>query len=78
MLYNQFMARSQDTFLKKQREKERTRKKQMKKEKKEQRRENSSSEPEIDWSSAPENKTLSKEEEAQKDKNKLNTQNNQK
>lgn len=50
----------------------------MKKEKKEQRRENSSSEPEIDWSSAPENKTLSKEEEAQKDKNKLNTQNNQK
>lgn len=69
------MGRSQETFLKKQREKERAKKKREKQEKKELRRENGSSGPEIDWGSAPENKTLSKEEEAQKQKNKLNNQN---
>ena len=73
--YYYFMARSQETFLKKQREKERARKKKMKQEKKEQRRENYSSGPQIDWSSAPENRTLSKEEENQKQNIKVNNQN---
>ena len=68
------MGRSQETFLKKQRETERATKKKEKQEKKELRRENSSSGPEIDWGSAPENKTLSKEEEAQKQNNKLHNQ----
>lgn len=70
------MARSQETFLKKQREKERAKKKKIKQEKKELRREKTTTEPEIDWSSAPDNKTLSKQEEDQKQKNKLNNENN--
>lgn len=76
MLHNFYMARSQETFLKKQREKERAKKKKAKLEKKELRRERESSGPEIDWSAAPENKTLSKEDEAQKNEIKLNNKNN--
>lgn len=70
------MAKSQQTYFKKQREKERARKKKEKQEKKELRRENGSSMPEIDWSSAPENNTLTQSEEAQKRKNKANNLNN--
>lgn len=70
------MAKSQQTYFKKQREKERAKRKQEKLEKKELRRENESAMPEIDWSSAPENKTLTQEEEAQKQKNKANNLNN--
>ena len=64
------MSRSQETFNKKQREKERARKKKEKMAKREERRENSDTGLEIDWSSAPENKTLSAEEEQQLKQNK--------
>lgn len=52
------MGRSQETFLKKQREKKREKRKQEKKEKKELRKSNGSGGAEIDWDSAPVNETL--------------------
>ncbi|TNE54754.1 MAG: hypothetical protein EP338_06350 [Bacteroidetes bacterium] len=64
------MSRSQETFNKKQREKKRAQRKKEKLEKKELRRGDSTAAIEIDWSSAPENKTLSDAEEAQKTRNK--------
>lgn len=63
------MGRSQETFNKKQREKNRDRKKKDKLEKKETRRSSSSGGSEIDWESAPENKTLTQDEERQKTNN---------
>ena len=63
------MGRSQETFNKKQREKTRERKKREKLEKKENRRASSSGGSEIDWDSAPENKTLTQEEMKQKANN---------
>lgn len=72
----EFMGRSQETFLKKQREKDRSQKKKAKKEKRDQRRDSDSIGLEIDWSSAPENKTLSQTEEVQKMANKANNINN--
>jgi len=60
------MGRSQETFNKKQREKNRERKKKEKLEKKENRRASSAGGSEIDWDSAPENKTLTQDEERQK------------
>ena len=62
------MGRSQETFNKKQREKNRNLKKKEKLEKKEMRRASSSGGSEIDWESAPENKTLTQDEERQKAK----------
>ena len=70
------MSRSQETFNKKQREKERARKKKEKQSKREERREKDVSGLEIDWSSAPENKTLSQQEQKIKDANKANNSNN--
>ena len=69
------MSRSQETFNKKQREKERARKKKEKQNKREERRENETSGLEIDWSSAPENKTLSEKEQKIKEANKANNSN---
>lgn len=63
------MGRSQETFNKKQREKTRDRKKKEKLEKKENRRDSDSSGSGIDWDSAPENKTLTQDEERQKANN---------
>ena len=56
------MGRSQETFFKKQREKNRERKKREKLEKKENRRAASTGGSEIDLDSAPENKTMTKDE----------------
>ena len=58
-----------ETFNKKQREKNRERKKLEKLEKKENRRASSTGGSEIDWDSAPENKTLTQEEMKQKANN---------
>ena len=69
------MSRSQQTFNKRQREKERAKRKQEKREKKDMKRGGESQGLEIDWSSAPENLTLSDKEEAQKAKNKANNTN---
>ncbi len=66
------MSRSQETFNKKQREKERARKKKLKQEKRDSRRENGDTGLEIDWSSAPENKTLTEAERAKMESNKGN------
>ena len=63
------MGRSQETFNKKQREKNRERKKKEKFDKKENRRASSPGGSEIDWDSAPENKTLTQDEEKQKANN---------
>ena len=60
------MGRSQKTFNKKQREKNRNLKKKEKLEKKEMRRQSSAGGSEIDWESAPVNNTLSQDEERQK------------
>lgn len=64
------MARSPQSFNKKQREKEKAKKKKEKRERmeerKERRAEGETAGGDIDWSLAPENATLSKEEEAQK------------
>ena len=65
------MSKSQETFLKKQREKERIRKKKIKLEKREMKKENNSGGLEIDWSSAPENKTLTQVELARKEANRV-------
>lgn len=65
------MSKSQETFLKKQREKERIRKKKIKLEKRELKKENNSVGLEIDWSSAPENKTLTQVELARKEANRV-------
>ncbi len=65
-------SKSQETFFKKQREKDRARKKKLKQEKRESRKENSQKGDEIDWSIAPENKTLTQEERALKEANKSN------
>ncbi len=62
------MGRSQETFNKKQREKNRNLKKKEKLERKEMRRQSSSGGSEIDWDSAPVNNTLSQDEERQKAK----------
>lgn len=59
------MGRSQETYLKKQREKKRAKKKQDKKDKKELRQAESVG-AEIDWSSAPINETLTEEEKKQR------------
>ena len=66
---SRYMGRSQETFNKKQREKNRERKKKEKLEKKENRRASSTGGSEIDWDSAPENKTLTQEEMRQKANN---------
>ena len=62
------MGRSQETFNKKQREKNRNLKKKEKFEKKEMRRQSSAGGSEIDWESAPVNNTLTQDEELQKAK----------
>ena len=70
------MSRSQETFNKKEREKKRAKKKKMKKEKRESRNENvEKGGLEIDWSMAPENKTLTPRERAAKDATKANNLN---
>lgn len=56
------MSKSQETYLKKQREKKRLQKKKEKMENKNLRRDQDKGGLEIDWDSAPENLTLSKEE----------------
>ena len=60
------MGRSQETFNKKQREKNRNLKKKEKLEKKEMRRQSSAGGSEIDWDRAPVNNTLTQDEERQK------------
>tara|TARA_B100001059_G_scaffold231940_1_gene268769 strand:+ start:362 stop:571 length:210 start_codon:yes stop_codon:yes gene_type:complete len=67
------MGRSQETFFKKQREKNRERKKKEKLEKKENRRASSTGGSEIDWDSAPENKTMTQKEMDQKAQNRKQT-----
>ena len=69
------MARSQETFNKKQREKKRLEKKKSKQEKRENRKNNDKSGVEIDWSSAPENNTLNSQELASRKKQKENNSN---
>jgi hypothetical protein len=69
------MSRSQETFLKKQREKERAQKKKIKQEKRDSKRGNTEKGLEIDWSSAPENNTLSLQERASKEEVKSNNLN---
>ena len=69
------MSRSQETFLKKQREKERAQKKKAKQEKRDTKRDSTQKGLEIDWSSAPENKTLSQQESAAKEAVKSNNLN---
>lgn len=66
------MSRSQETFNKKQREKDRARKKKMKLEKRDSKKDNASQGLEIDWSSAPENKTLTQQEVATKEAIRVN------
>lgn len=66
------MSKSQETFYKKQREKERAQKKKIKQEKREIKRDSAEKGLEIDWSSAPENKTLSQQELASKEAIKRN------
>ena len=66
------MSRSQETFNKKQREKDRAKKRKEKLEKKSAKRDKERTGLEIDWSSAPENMTLSQEEEAQRANTKSN------
>lgn len=71
------MSKSQHTFSKRQREKDRQKKNKEKREKMEERKNQKAEEGsglEIDWSAAPENLTLTKEEE--NDKNKVEKQNN--
>ena len=63
------MARSQETFNKKQREKDRARKKKEKLEKREERKTEGGG-IEIDWSSAPENLTMTENEREQSANNK--------
>ena len=65
------MARSQETFLKKEREKKRLKKKKEKQEKRAFKEKGEKSGiPEIDWDSAPENKTLTEYEKSQRVTNK--------
>lgn len=66
------MSKSQETFYKKQREKDRAQKKKMKLEKRVMKKDNGEKGLEIDWSSAPENKTLSQQEYASKEAIKRN------
>ncbi len=75
-LGNYIMSRSQETFNKKQREKERAKKKKEKREKRDAKRETSGEGLEIDWSSAPENVTLSEKEETQRANTKHNNNTN--
>lgn len=63
------MAKSQNAFIKKQKEQERAKRKKQKQEKKEARKSAGNNGLEIDWDSAPVNKTLSKEEEREKMQN---------
>ncbi|MCB9197596.1 MAG: cold-shock protein [Flavobacteriales bacterium] len=60
------MAKSQNAFIKKQKEMERAKKKKEKQEKKEARKSSGNNGPTIDWDSAPVNKTLTNDEERQK------------
>lgn len=70
------MSRSQETFNKKQREKERAQKKQMKSQKREHKKDSGDGGGlEIDWSSAPENKTLTQTEHSLKEANKAHNLN---
>ena len=64
------MSRSQETFLKRQREKDRNQKKKAKREKRDAKRDQSNGGLKIDWSSAPENKTLTSNEEKLRASNK--------
>lgn len=68
------MAKSQNAFIKKQRELERTRKKKEKQKKRDAKKLNGSNGPEIDWNSAPNNRTLTQDEERQR--NQTEKQNN--
>lgn len=72
------MSRSQQTFSKRELEKKRAQKKKEKIEKRKEKSESDSvkSGPEIDWSLAPNNKTMSKEQIQQKERNKTNYQDN--
>ena len=63
------MARSQLTFAKKEREKKKAQKKKEKQAKKDSRREQESKGAEIDWGSAPVNKTLTEHEKKQMTQN---------
>ena len=73
--YELDMARSQNAFIKKKREQERAKKKKEKQEKKEARKKEEKNGPEIDWESAPENKTLTQDEERQKNNNEKQSNN---
>lgn len=66
------MGKSQATYSKKQREKDKARKKRAKEEKRTARKANAGGGVEIDWSSAPENKTLTEAEKQERDSNKAN------
>jgi len=63
------MGRSQETFLKKQREKERAKKKMAKREKRDSKKGDASGGAKIDWESAPNNLTLTDQEEKLKSQN---------
>ena len=71
------MARSQETFNKKQREKKRLEKKKSKLEKRVNRKNNEKGSIEIDWASAPENNTLTSEELASRKNQRQNNTNKQ-
>lgn len=60
------MAKSQNAFIKKQKEREKAKRKKEKQEKKEERRQKSTGGAEVDWDSAPVNKTLTQEEKQQR------------
>ncbi|CAL2095692.1 Cold-shock protein [Tenacibaculum sp. 190524A02b] len=65
-------SKSQITFNKKEKEKKRAKKKELKMMKKESRKEGKKNGLEIDWSLAPNNKTLTQEEKVIKEANKTN------
>lgn len=68
------MGRSQETFFKKEREKKRLKKKKEKQEKRAAKEKGDKSGiPDIDWSSAPENKTMSEQQKNEKAQNRRNT-----
>jgi hypothetical protein len=67
------MSKSQETYNKKQREKKRDLKKKKKLEKRELRKDEPKKGVEIAWASAPENRTLTQEEKASKETNRVNS-----
>jgi len=71
------MARSQETFLKKQREKKRNKRKMDKREKSDEKRSREKKGIEISWDLAPVNTTMSKEEKEQNISNHNNYQHEQ-